>query len=116
MTPAEHFVVETHRDGGTEVVVVRGEVDVATAPLLRAVLDTVVRRRPVRVDVDLSGTSFLDASGLAVLTAVRHRLASRRVALVLLDPSPAVGRVLALFGDEFASGVVPAHGVVRRAG
>lgn len=116
MTPAEHFVVDTHREGGTEVVVVRGEVDVATAPLLRAVLDTVVRRRPARVEVDLSGTSFLDGSALSVLTAVRRRLAARRVALVLRDPSPAAGRVLELLGDEYAFDVVPAHSVVRRAG
>ena len=116
MTPAEHFVVDTHREGGTEVVVVRGEVDVATAPLLRAVLDTVVRRRPARVEVDLSGTSFLDGSALSVLTAVRRRLAARRVALVLRDPSPAAGRVLELLGDEYAFDVVPAHRVVRRAG
>ena len=39
---APHFVVETHRNGTTEVVVVQGDVDIATAPLLRAVLDTVV--------------------------------------------------------------------------
>jgi anti-anti-sigma factor len=116
VTPAEHFVVDTHRDGGTEVVVVRGEVDLATAPLLRAVLDTVVGRRPARVEVDLSGTTFLDASALTVLTAVRRRLAVRRIPLALRDPSPAAGRVLDLFGGEVAFDVVPAHSVVRRAG
>ena len=35
-------MVDTHRDGATEVVLVRGEVDMATAPLLRAVLETVL--------------------------------------------------------------------------
>ena len=51
---APHFVVDARRTGTTELVQVRGEVDIATAPLLRAVLDTVVGRRPTRVEVDLS--------------------------------------------------------------
>lgn len=95
MTPAEHFVVvDTHRDGATEVVVVRGEVDAATAPVLRAVLDGVLVRRPARVEVDLSGASFLDEYALTTLAAVRRRLASRRAVLALRDPSPAAGAAL----------------------
>ncbi|HST63982.1 MAG TPA: STAS domain-containing protein [Mycobacteriales bacterium] len=91
---AEHFVIDTHRDGSTEVVVVRGEVDTATAPLLRAVLDTVVGRRPGRLEVDLSGASYLGAHALTALTETRSRLAARRVRLVLRDPSPAARRLL----------------------
>jgi anti-anti-sigma factor len=96
VTPTEHFGVDAHRDGATEVVVVAGEVDIATAPLLRAVLDTVLARRPARVEVDLSGVSFLDAYALTLLAAVRRRLATRRAVLVLRDPSPAAQRVLRL--------------------
>jgi anti-sigma B factor antagonist len=94
VTAVEHFVVDTHRDGATVVVVVRGEVDLATAPLLRAVLDSVVGRRPARVEVDLSGASFLDRYALTTLAAVRRRLAARRATLVLRDPSPAASRLL----------------------
>ena len=92
---AEHFVIDTHRDGNTEVVVVRGEVDMATAPLLRAVLDTVVGRRPDRLEVDLSGASYLGVHAFTTLTEIRGRLAVRRVRLVLRDPSPAARRLLA---------------------
>lgn len=110
MTPAEHFVVDTHRDGATEVVVVRGEVDIATAPLLRAVLDSVVGRRPARVEVDLAGVSFLDAYALTTLAAVRRRLATRRAVLALRDPSPAASRVLQLTRSdlEVVTSAVPA--------
>lgn len=58
---AEHFVIDTHREGTTEIVAIRGGVDINTAPLLRAVLDTVVRRRPRRVEVDLSAASHFGA-------------------------------------------------------
>jgi anti-anti-sigma factor len=101
VTAVEHFVVDTHRDGANDVVVVRGEVDFATAPLLRAVLDSVVGRRPARVEVDLSGTSFLDTDALTTLAAVRRRLAARRAVLVLRDPSPAASRLLELTGADF---------------
>lgn len=114
MTPAEHFVVDTHRDGATEVVVVRGEVDIATAPVLRAVLDSVVGRRPARVEVDLSGASFLDAYALTTLAAVRRRLAARRAVLALRDPSPAAGLALQLTRLDFE--VVTSVGPGLRAG
>ncbi len=101
MTPEEPFAVDCHRDGATEVVVVQGEVDIATAPLLRAVLDSVVGRRPARVEVDLSGASFLDAYALTTLAAVRRRLARRRVVLALRDPSAAAVRALQLIRLDF---------------
>lgn len=120
MTPAAstapHFVVDTRRSGTTEVVEVRGEVDIATAPLLRAVLDTAVGRRPTRVEVDLSGTTFIDAHALTTLTAVRRRLASRHAALVVRDPSPVVVRLLELSGTEHAFEIVTGPAEVRRAG
>lgn len=120
MTPAAsaapHFVVDTRRAGTTELVQVRGEMDIATGPLLRAVLDTVVGRRPTRVEVDLSGATFMDAHALATLTAVRRRLASRHATLVLRDPSPVVVRLLELSGTEHTFEIAAGPAEVRRAG
>ena len=120
MTPtasaAPHFVVDTRRTGTTELVQVRGDVDIATAPLLRAVLDTVVGRRPATVEVDLSGATFMDAHALATLIAVRRRLANRHASLVLRDPSPAVVRLLELSGPDYGFEIATGPGDVRRAG
>jgi anti-sigma B factor antagonist len=113
---APHFVVDTRRSGTTEIVEVRGEVDIATSPLLRAVLDTVIGRRPTRVEVDLSGTTFLDAHALTTLAAVRRRLASRRAQLVLRDPSPAALRLLELTRTMQTFEIQTGPGEVRRAG
>ena len=120
MTPAAsaapYFVVDACRTGAAELVQVSGKVDVATAPLLRAVLDTVVGRRPARVEVDLSGATFMDAHALATLTQIRRRLASRHATLVLRDPSPVVVRLLELSGMEYTFEIATGPADVRRAG
>jgi anti-anti-sigma factor len=113
---APHFVVDTRREGTTEVVQVRGEVDIATGPLLQAVLDTVVARRPARVEVDLSGATFLDTRSLTTLAAVRRQLASRRAVLVLRDPSPPALRLLELTRMTLPFEIVTGPTEVRRAG
>jgi anti-sigma B factor antagonist len=113
---APHFVVDTRRAGTAELVQVSGEVDIATAPLLRAVLDTVVGRRPTLVEVDLSGTTFLDAHGLSALSAARRRLAGRHARLVLRDPSPVVLRLLELTRMTHAFEIATGSAQVRRAG
>ena len=111
-----HFVVDTRRTGTTELVQVQGEVDISTAPLLRAVLDTVVSRRPTRVEVDLSGATFMDAEALTTLLAVRRRLAARHATLLLRDPSPVVVRLLELSGAEHGLEIATGPAQVRRAG
>lgn len=95
---AEDLSVETAREGSIVHVTVRGEVDIATAPLLRAVLDGVYAAHPHRVEIDLSGVAFLDSHGLTTLIAARRRLAARGAALVLRAPSRPVARVLAASG------------------
>jgi anti-sigma B factor antagonist len=69
---------------GRVVVVVRGEVDAYTAPLLEACLHGQVSRRKVRtVVVDLEEVSHLGAAGIAVLVRVRRRCHARGARLVL---------------------------------
>lgn len=95
---AEDLSIQTAHAGSTVFVTVRGEVDIATAPLLRAVLDGVYAAVPHRVEIDLSGVAFLDSQALTTLIAARRRLAARGAALVLRAPSRPVVRVLAASG------------------
>ena len=94
------FSVDAVRGDFQETVQVRGELDIATAPLLSAVLDTVLARRPWRVEVDLSAVTFLDAYSVSCLDAARHRLAAHRAVLVVRGPSPVARRVLGLTGFD----------------
>jgi anti-anti-sigma factor len=95
--PGPAFVADARRQGRAWVVTVRGELDIATVPLLVTVLGTVRDRLPPRVELDLSGVTFVDCYALETLVASQSELpAGRR--LRLRDPSPIVTRVLTLTG------------------
>ena len=56
--------------GGTPtspVIVARGEIDVATSPVLRSELAVVLAQRPQEITLDLREVGFVDSSGLGVL-------------------------------------------------
>lgn len=74
------------------VVRVAGELDLAGAPGLTSVL------RALDGDVELhcSGLEFIDAAGLSVLVKAHRRCAAQGHKLVVVDPSPAVVRILRL--------------------
>ena len=56
------------------VIVVRGEIDVATSPSLRSELASVLALRPEEVTLDLRDVTFVDSSGLGVLVGALKRL------------------------------------------
>ncbi|WP_054814485.1 STAS domain-containing protein [Nocardia arizonensis] len=58
----EHTTVRS-----TAVLMVTGEVDVASAPRLQAAVEEALREQPPVLVVDLSGVSFFGSAGLSVL-------------------------------------------------
>ena len=88
-------------DGDTGLKVV-GELDVATAPQLRAALQgAVFADAPV---LDLSELTFLDSCGVhAILDFARAQNGNGPV--VILDPSDAVTRVLEIIGIDQHAGM-----------
>lgn len=83
-------------DDGASVMV-RGEVDMATAPQLRDTLMALVDAGVTRVELDCRGLDFLDSSGIGVLIAVRKRLGDDG-SLTLEAPPAHVRKVLELTG------------------
>jgi len=61
------FAVTSLESDGETFVAVTGEIDLATAPELRAALMTVAGH----LTVDLAGVSFMDSSGLGALVAAQ---------------------------------------------
>jgi anti-sigma B factor antagonist len=59
------------------------------------------------VTLDMGGVEFVDSSGLRCLTKVFGELASFGGELRIVDPSPAVLRVLRLVGVEDMFGIAP---------
>jgi anti-sigma B factor antagonist len=100
------------RDDGAHVVVtLRGELDIANAADLGAVLSEAVARNP-HVIADLSDLTFIDCASLGVVVRARTRAREAGGDLVLAGARGRVRRVLAL---PFLAGVFPVDASVDEA-
>ncbi|CAM5291221.1 STAS domain-containing protein [Streptomyces pilosus] len=86
-------------DGDRVRVTVRGELDFE-AQHLRYELHEALRSSGTGVDLDLSGVSFCDCSGLSVLLDARQRALGLGRTVTLRASSPAVERLLGLIGAQ----------------
>jgi anti-sigma B factor antagonist len=77
------------------VIRVAGEIDLATVPQLRQVLDAHARSGQTMV-IDMREIEFIDSMGLAALVRVRHRALGRGAKLELVAPPEAVYKVFTL--------------------
>jgi anti-sigma B factor antagonist len=85
-TTAEFAILDAPLGDAAVVVDVRGELDIATAPMLRQHLTGVVERGPELLVVDLTGVEFLDSVTLAVLLATRKALGEASRMAVVVPP------------------------------
>ncbi len=81
-------------DDGAPVIRVVGEVDLATAELVRSVVVDAIKTDPARVVFDLSGVGFMDSSGISVLLEAIKLATSVQIR----RPSEAVRRVIEVTG------------------
>ena len=82
---------------GRRVLAVRGEVDINTAPLLRAALTRHQTRGALVLDV--TGAVLIDAAGLRVLTAAQRQAAERGLPpITLRGVRPLLAKTLHLAG------------------
>lgn len=86
------------------VLMVRGELDLVTAPELGAVVEAVIDRGNVNVILDLAECDFIDASGLRVIADGASRAELWGGMLTVRSPSGVVRRLLALTGLDVALG------------
>jgi anti-sigma B factor antagonist len=84
-------------DPPSATVVLDGEIDIATAPAIRRFLMAAINGGDVHLAVDMSGVTFIDASGIGVLVAAANRAREAGGSLTLLAPSPQVRRLLDVF-------------------
>lgn len=73
-----------------------GELDIATEPLVSDSLREALHRVPRSLQVDFSGVSFMDCSGVRVLLGALRQAQEAQVRFGLVGRSPAVQRVLEL--------------------
>lgn len=90
--PAEAFV---RWHGHDATIVVRGELDCASAPALSAQLTAVVAGQPHTVVLDLAGVTFMDCSGLTPIARARRMLPAGSP-IILRSPARLVRKLLTI--------------------
>lgn len=68
-------------------VAVEGDIDIATAPGLAAVVQAMVASEPHRIVLDLGGVGFLGAAALRIIATTAAQLAPAGGRLTLRSPS-----------------------------
>lgn len=81
-------------DPDRTVVWVRGEHDIATAPVLAETMVRALTLDDADLVIDLSGVEFMDASTVGAVIRTRNLLGRRSKSLVLRAPSPCARRLL----------------------
>lgn len=89
-------LLDPRKVGVHTVVGVTGELDVATAPLLRDTLLGLLNRGAESLVVDLRGVTFIDSTGVGSLLRIHHRQGLLGGSVHFVTDQPAVLRVLDL--------------------
>jgi anti-anti-sigma factor len=91
------MVIEVAVSAGTATIVISGELDAATTPLLACRLAQILADGPQRLVFDMAGVGFIDCAAARLIVGTSRFLpAGRRP--VIRRPSPAVRRMLELTG------------------
>jgi len=97
---AEVLSIEANRDRSGVTIILVGEFDMSGTKRFWAFVSEALGAHPKAVAIDAGGLEFIDSSGLQALLRARDAATAAGVAFRVSDPSPAVRRILALFGVE----------------
>lgn len=96
--PPEFSLTQEPLDDDRHVVAVAGEIDLFTAPELKATLAEVVESGRSRIVVDLTETTFLDSTALGVLIGAVKRLRSRNGVLTIVNVDQNIAKTFEITG------------------
>jgi anti-sigma B factor antagonist len=94
------FRVDVRNDAGATVIVVGGELDLASSPTLQQEIENVLQSDAEAVILDLRELEFMDSTGLSVLIKAHHAAEESQRALYLVRGPAQVHRLLTLTGVE----------------
>lgn len=98
---------------GYTVFSISGELDIASTPSLRERLHVALRDAGAHVVIDLSGVTFCDASGLAMLVGACRRTEAKGATVILAAPRPQLIKLLSVTGLFRAFTVCPSVAEAR---
>jgi anti-sigma B factor antagonist len=90
------FAVDREVRGTTQILSVRGDLDIAACQALTAVIDRAIGFLPDRVVIDLSAVTFMDSAGVHCLVRAQGHAKARHVDLVVIPGSGPAQRALSL--------------------
>ena len=96
----EPLTVEVASQGEEVVLVLVGELDPHTAPILRSSVDDAVSDATTTLVLDVAGLQFIDSSGLRVIISAHKVMADKGGRLVLRAPTDNTRRLLAGSADH----------------
>jgi anti-sigma B factor antagonist len=96
--PEEFLQVVVVDNGAGPEIHLRGELDMATASLLRDELVRLTPDGPRQVTVDLAQLAFIDSTGLSVLITGLKRIRQQGGDMTLRSPNPGTRKVLEITG------------------
>ena len=102
--------------GGHTVLTVTGELDIATTAALRDRIVGALKATTGPVIIDLSGVSFCDATGLALLVGAQRRARLSGCTVVLAGPGRTVSKLLRITGLNRAFTIYPSVAAARLGG
>jgi anti-sigma B factor antagonist len=85
-------------EGDARVLDLSGEVDVYTAPQLRAAIMEEVERGTKHLLINLKRVGYMDSTGLGILIGGVKRLRESNGALLLVGPTPRIARIFEITG------------------
>jgi anti-anti-sigma factor len=99
-TVTEEFRLEVAIRGGAASIRLSGELDMLRARRLDEAFAAICGERVSNTDIDVSGVSFIDCTGLRSVLVISEEMQRRRGAMRVIDPSSPVRRLLQLAGCE----------------
>jgi anti-sigma B factor antagonist len=107
--------VERSRIDGVDVLVVQGELDIATAPRMISALNEALAEGESPLVVDLSKVLFMDSTGLALLMNARRRALRSQRGFAIVCPGGPISRVFEIADMVESLRVCPDRESARRA-
>lgn len=93
---AEHLQVDVRSGPDRIVLRLRGELDLASAPLLQAAIENAETDDTTLMVLDLDDLEFIDSTGLRIVLAAHERLQERGQMLALTRGSQQVQRLMSI--------------------
>lgn len=105
---SEQFWCPIFASGGVALLAPRGELDIASAPVLDEVLRDALTSADL-IALDLGGVSFMDSTGARLLAAAARSVRRAGGQLMLEAVPEHVQRLLGLLGADAAPAAAVAH-------